>query len=91
MNLLVNHHSLPGALQVMGNLLQNLKHQMFMHVAADNAFRAIGASKLMVEYFDTSTFGVISSIESYLVIFILVNIFFFSYSEISLLSCWIGF
>lgn len=42
----------------MENLLRNLRYQMFTHVAADNAVRAVGATKLMEEYFDSSNFGV---------------------------------
>ena len=52
------HHSLIGALQVMENLLRNLRYQMFTLVAADNAVRAVGATKLLEEYFDSSNFGV---------------------------------
>lgn len=56
------HHSLNDALQVMENLLRNLRYQMFTLVAADNAVRAVGATKLMEEYFDSSNFGVCRSI-----------------------------
>lgn len=42
----------------MGNLLKNLKYQMFIHVAADHAVRAVGATVLMEEYMDASNFGV---------------------------------
>ena len=54
------HHSLNCALQVMENLLCNLRYQMFTLVAADNAVRAVGATKLMEEYFDSCNFGVSS-------------------------------
>ena len=56
--LLVNHHSLTNALTVTGNLLKNLKYQMFVHVVTDHAVRAKGASELMEEYMDASNFGV---------------------------------
>lgn len=52
------HHSLNSALQVMENLLRNLRYQMVTLVAADNAVRAVGATKLLEEYFDSSNFGV---------------------------------
>lgn len=42
----------------MENLLRNLRYQMFTLVAADNAVRAVGATKLMEEHFDSSNFGV---------------------------------
>jgi hypothetical protein len=51
------HHSLNSALQVMENLLRNLRYQMFTLVAADNAVRAVGATRLMEEHFDSSNFG----------------------------------
>ena len=54
----MSHHSLTSALTVMGNLLKNLKYQMFIHVAADHAVRAVGATVLMEEYMDASNFGV---------------------------------
>lgn len=41
-----------------GNLLKNLKFQMFVHVVTDHAVRAMGASELMEEYMDASNFGV---------------------------------
>jgi hypothetical protein len=59
------HHSLNCALQVMENLLRNLRYQMFTLVAADNAVRAVGATKLMEEYFDSSNFGVLT-LESFM-------------------------
>ena len=40
------------------NLLKNLKFRMFLHVAADHAVRAVGATVLMEEYMDASNFGV---------------------------------
>lgn len=51
-------HSLNGALRVMDNLLRSLRYQMFTVVAADNAVRAVGATKLLEEHFDSSNFGV---------------------------------
>ena len=60
--LLVNHHSLTNALTVTGNLLKNLKYQMFVHVVTDHAVRAKGASELMEEYMDASNFGVCKDI-----------------------------
>lgn len=56
--LLVNHHSMNHALQVINNMLKNLKYQMFIHVAADHAARGVGATVLMEEYMDASNFGV---------------------------------
>lgn len=56
--LLVNHHSMPNALVVINNMLKNLKYLMFIHVAADHAARAVGATALMEEYMDASNFGV---------------------------------
>ncbi len=46
------------ALQVINNMLKNLKYQMFIHVAADHAARGVGATVLMEEYMDASNFGV---------------------------------
>ena len=54
----MNHHSLKGALTMIDNLLKNLKFRMFLHVAADHAVRAVGATVLMEEYMDASNFGV---------------------------------
>lgn len=56
--LLVNHHSLSSALTMIENLLKSLKFKMFLHVAADHASRAVGATVLMEEYMDASNFGV---------------------------------
>ena len=56
--LLVSHHSIRSALLVISNMLKNLKYRMFIHVAADHAARAIGATALMEEYMDASNFGV---------------------------------
>lgn len=56
--LLVSHHSIQNALAVINNMLKNLKYQMFIHVAADHAARAVGATTLMEEYMDASNFGV---------------------------------
>ena len=56
--LLVSHHSIHNALLVINNMLKNLKYQMFIHVAADHAARAVGATTLMEEYMDASNFGV---------------------------------
>lgn len=42
----------------MDNLLRSLRYQMFTVVAADNAVRAVGATKLLEEHFDSSNFGV---------------------------------
>ena len=58
MSLLVNHHSLEGALQAMDSLLKSLKYHLFMHVAADNSIRAVGAKKLLEEQMDSCNFGV---------------------------------
>ena len=54
----MNHHSMQNALLVINNMLKNLKYQMFIHVAADHAARAVGATTLMEEYMDASNFGV---------------------------------
>ena len=54
----MNHHSLSNALTMTGNLLKNLKFQIFVHVVTDHAVRAMGASELMEEYMDASNFGV---------------------------------
>ena len=43
---------------MMDNLLRSLRYQMFTVVAADNAVRAVGATRLMEEHFDSSNFGV---------------------------------
>ncbi len=56
--MLVNHHSLKTALTLIDSLLKNLKFKMFLHVAADHASRAVGATVLMEEYMDASNFGV---------------------------------
>lgn len=49
---------MPNALVVINNMLKNLKYLMFIHVAADHAARAVGATALMEEYMDASNFGV---------------------------------
>jgi hypothetical protein len=54
----VSHHSIQKALLVINNMLKNLKYQMFIHVAADHAARAMGATALMEEFMDASNFGV---------------------------------
>ena len=54
----MNHHSVRKAMVVINNMLKNLKYQMFIHVAADHAVRAVGATVLMEEYMDASNFGV---------------------------------
>jgi hypothetical protein len=53
---------------VTGNLLKNLKYQMFMHVVTDHAVRAKGASELMEEYMDASNFGVCQKLSDFLVL-----------------------
>ena len=45
----------------MDNLLKNLKHQILMHVAADNSVREVGSARLLDEYFDAINFGVNST------------------------------
>ena len=58
----MNHHSLKNALTMIDLLLKNLKFRMFLHVAADHASRAVGATVLMEEYMDASNFGVSSKL-----------------------------
>ena len=77
------HHSLNSALLVMENLLRNLRYQMFTLVAADNAVRAVGATRLMEEYFDSSNFGVNQTVNCSF-----KSLFFFR--GIILQDCWIS-
>ena len=73
----------------MENLLRNLRYQMFTLVAADNAVRAVGATKLMEEYFDSSNFGVCIQMSN---MKFLVYVFLFSCIRgITLQDYWINY